>query len=174
MSRPIVLLQNAWSFQYAGSRWPRHSWLRALEGSLSGSRLAAIFGPDCFGDGPTDPWFDNTTRAVAAEPSGVCPPDWKHCEALFRDRADAPFVLACGVQARQVVLKLWPGRYLCMPHPAWRFVSEELLALVRQTIERGTFQRARVVTGRAEPPRIVHEFTGAFATSAPNLWPEKD
>jgi hypothetical protein len=178
MIRCVALLQNAWSGAYAGSTWPRDRWLWALDGSWSGQRLGRILPAvgevGCEAAESVGVWFDNTTPAVSEEPSGVCPIDWDHVRGVFgRARAEGDertFVLACGQQAQLATRREWAGRYLLIPHPAWRFFSEEMVAVVRQAIERDGFQRAKLETGPRQPPRLVHEFTGPFATGGPGLF----
>jgi hypothetical protein len=136
----VVLLQNAWSREYAGREWPRESWLRALHRSRTGRRLRVVF-PD-----PNDPgvYYENTTPMVADDPDGVCEPDLGHVlDVLERRRPE--FVLACGAQAKSVATRLWPGRLITTPHPAHRLVTNDLFALCRGMILSGDFHREALI-----------------------------
>jgi hypothetical protein len=66
----VLFLQNAWSPVYAGTIWPRRSWLRALQQTRSGQRLRLLV--DDF------QVCHNTTPWVGAQPSALLPPDLEH------------------------------------------------------------------------------------------------
>ncbi len=143
--KPLVLLQNAWSGAYAGETWPRRSWLMALEACRSGQRLRVAF-PD-----PESVHYDNTTPIVGATPDSVVPPDLEHVQALLDQ--GPPIVVACGKQAGEVALKLWDGPLILCPHPAYRFVTDELFRMVGAQVRRRSVPplhlcRIRYVQGR--------------------------
>jgi hypothetical protein len=149
--RGVVFLQNAWSPAYAGSVWPRDDWLAALARSPTGRKLMKVLPPGV--------WYDNATPEVAAEPSGVCPPDPAHVRKVLEEQ-DPAYVVACGRQAAAVALAEWPGRLLVTPHPSYRFVTSTLLEVLGRLVEVGRFGRDELVQGRgyvsllpAEPPR---------------------
>lgn len=121
MKRVVVLLQNAWSPTFAGGTWPRESWLPALARSRSGRRLAVLATacPDTF------LWYDNTTPLVGDTPQSRLPPDPDHIRAVLAAQAPEA-VVACGVQARAAALPLWAGPLLCVPHPAFRLLTDAL------------------------------------------------
>lgn len=118
MSVPyIVFLQNAWSPMYAGGIWPRTSWLRALEKSRTGQRLKLMIND-----------FDlceNTTPLIGIEPSSQIPADDDHIIRLIVER-NPTRIIACGKQAEEALIRLWPLNLLCLPHPAYRVVTNDL------------------------------------------------
>jgi hypothetical protein len=134
VTRCLVILQNAWSPMYAGDVWPRESWLRALHSCPTGRALKVIF-PD-----QTGIEFDNTTAEVSEKPNGICEPDPIHIASAI-GRAMPHYVLACGKQAEKALVDLWPGRLVCMPHPAWRMMRAQYLHEIRDFIERDDFKR---------------------------------
>lgn len=122
---PVTFLQNAWSPLYAGSTWPRRSWLRALARSRSGKRLSVLLDDlDC---------CENTTAIVGATPDSVVPPDGAHIrEVLARRRPTV--VIACGRQAEAALADCWRGPLLAVPHPAHRLVTDELYLQARRLL----------------------------------------
>lgn len=134
MKKILIILQNAWSPLYAGGIWPRESWLRALHRSRSGQRLKImtdVAGPEFEFD------YDNTTAAVSAKPSGVCPPDLIHVTGVFA-RVQPHIVVLCGGQAAAL-----PSRFtitqptLLIPHPAYRVVTNALFRAAGRHIRDG-------------------------------------
>ncbi len=119
----VVFLQNAWSGAYAGDTWPRESWLSALRRCRSGQRLAVMerqISPPC------EVWYDNTTPIVGATPDSVVPPDYGHIQLVLAEQKPGA-VVACGRQAVASLRHVGPGvPLLCLPHPAYRFVTNEL------------------------------------------------
>lgn len=118
----LVLLQNAWA-RRAMSSWPHGSWVAALARSRSGRRLAKLLGEDCFGSGLVH--FGNTTPRVGQGPDSRLPPDDLHVISLL-DGIEV--VVACGRQAEEAARRLWKGPLLCLPHPACRVLTNDLLA----------------------------------------------
>lgn len=138
----LVVLQNAWSPLYAGSVWPRDSWLRALSDSHSGRRLTLAFGQDCYTN--PDYHFDNTTCEVSQWSSGRMPPDELHLQKLLASlQPDA--VVACGYQATSVMAYLWKKRLLAIPHPAYRLLTNALLERANEILQENTFHRLQLV-----------------------------
>jgi hypothetical protein len=125
----IVFLQNAWSPLYAGGVWPRRSWLRALATCRSGQRLKLLI----------DDYdvCENTTPIVGATASSVVPPDDRHILDVLRARAPN-VVVACGKQAESVLIRLWHGPLLIVPHPANRVLTDALYLVGRARL-RGRF-----------------------------------
>lgn len=156
MSRVKVVgfLQNAWSGMYAGERWPRPSWLRALGQSRSGQRLAVLTAAatKAVGDDAVEIEFvwDNTTPIVGPTPDSVVPPDPAHIAGVLA--AHSPLVVfTFGGQATRAVSPLWGGSLLAVPHPASRVLTN---ALYRAA---GTFL-ARHLTASAGPAAGRYEF----------------
>lgn len=122
-SHTLVLLQNAWSPFYAGQEWPRESWLRALQQSRSGKRLAQMFVD-------TDAiWFDNTTPKCGDSPDSVLPIDKDHVLKLLLKGPKV--VIACGKQAAKASQR-WMGFRILIPHPASRLVTNHLFDVARE------------------------------------------
>ena len=128
MTRILILLQNAWSPLYAGGVWPRESWLRALDRSRSGQRLRVI--RQHLQSNAIILHADNTTPIVGVKSSSVVQPDPGHIETLLRS-LQPHGVVAMGKQAeKSMFLSTWTGPLLVTPHPAYRMMTNELLALI--------------------------------------------
>lgn len=121
----VVFLQNAWSPVFAGHKWPRKSWLRALQKSRTGIRLRVMIDDLDL--------CEETTEEVAAEPSGICPPDIAHIQRVLNAR-QPQIVVACGKQAENIVGQLWRGPLLVVPHPAHRLVTDALFREARRLL----------------------------------------
>jgi hypothetical protein len=159
--KALGFLQNAYSSAYAGRRWPRERWLKALRRSRSGLRLATL-------EKDTHPavewWFDNTTAAVAATPAGREPVDLEHMRRVLE--AQAPDVLVCfGAQAARALWKLdTAAPALLLPHPAFRLLTTALYREAARLLLEGFAGRLRLTQGRGKvvatpavgpkPPRI--------------------
>lgn len=113
----VIFLQNAWSPFYAGARWPRSSWLRALARSKSGKKLSLI----------TDDLnvCDNLTPIVGPEASSIVPPDPAHIVSVI-SRRKPRVIIGCGLVAERVLTDLWDGSLMILPHPACRWLPDEL------------------------------------------------
>ena len=120
----VGFLQNAWSPVYAGSEWPRKSWLRALHASRSGKRLCVLVEAS----DREDWWWDNTARQVAATPKGVCPADKQHITSVLQTM-EPEIVVALGKQAGQALPSLWAGPLCVLPHPTYRLVTNSLFEI---------------------------------------------
>lgn len=173
-----IFLQNAWSPLYAGGRWPRESWLRALSRSRSGKRLQILITDPEDPDQPLPVRFENTTPEVAVESSGKLPPDPAHItRALSASRwpgnlSPHPFrdvgedhecwhirqvdwlnsgaVVACGKQAEAALRKIWPGPLLVVPHPASRVLTDALYRRGYELLSDGLTERIALRQGRGE------------------------
>lgn len=122
MKSVVVFLQNAWSPVYAGDRWPRESWLRALNSSRSGARLR-VLEAHC---SHVDIWYDNVAPICGATPDSVVPYDLSHVRAVLRRHR--PFiVVACGKHAEAALAKVKTKLpLLVVPHPAHRLLTNGL------------------------------------------------
>lgn len=121
----LVFLQNAWSPAYAGTTWPRASWLRALARSRSGQRLRIML--DALDV------CENTTPQVGPLPDSVCPPDAVHIQHCITQRSPS-IIVTCGKQAEHALARLWDGPLLAVPHPAHRLVTNSLYLHARQLL----------------------------------------
>lgn len=110
----IVFLQNAWSPYYAGSKWPRRSWLKALASCKSGKKLQLMV------DDLNVVY--NTTEEVGAHASSICKPDLAHMKRIIK-KTDPKFIIACGKQAEEAINKIWEGDLFVVPHPACRWLT---------------------------------------------------
>ena len=122
MSKYVVFLQNAWSPVYAGKRWPRHSWLEALDKCKSGKKLKIMIGDDLTR-------VYNTTSAVSKWAGGVEEPDHALMDAIIR-KERPKFIVACGLQAEAAVKQVWSGSLVVVPHPACRWLKDDFYRAV--------------------------------------------
>lgn len=144
MTAEIVLfLQNAWAHNARGA-WPRELWLQALCRCHTGRRLRLVLGSD---------WdsvhIDNTTPAVGVGARSRLAPDPAHISAVLA-AVQPRTVIACGKQAEDVILGLWPGRLLILPHPAYRIVTNALLRRAGDLVRSLEFWRTALRQGRGE------------------------
>ncbi len=173
-----IFLQNAWSPLYAGSVWPRESWLRALYRSRSGKRLQLLISDLEEPEQLLPVRFENTTPDVAAKSSGKLPADPVHItRALCHSRwpgnlSPHPFrdvgedhecwfvrqvdwlnsgaVVACGKQAEAALGRIWPGPLLVVPHPASRVLTDALYRRGYEILSAGLTERIALRQGRGE------------------------
>lgn len=132
----IIFLQNAWSPFYAGTTWPRRSWLKALAKSRSGQRLRILVGDD----------FDlceNTTPIVGETANSVIPPDIEYIKTIINKRKPEAIV-ACGKQAEKA-LDIWKGPLIITPHPAYRILKNSVYERVRNLLIKGFNDKHLVV-----------------------------
>lgn len=124
----VVFLQNAWSPFWAGKVWPRESWLRALEKSRSGQRLRVMIDDleVC----------EETTPIVTLTSNGKPKPDFEHISEILI-RREPKIIVACGKQAEIALLKYKPPRFLSVPHPAHRTLTNELYHQARVLLNEG-------------------------------------
>lgn len=128
MSKIVVFLQNAWSPFYAGSEWPRCTWLPALADSPTGRRISLMVDDldVC----------ENTTPITGCLPNSVVKPDFEHIKAIL-ERRKPETVVTCGSQATKALQRVWTGSLLILPHPAKRGVRNALFEHARKLLEEG-------------------------------------
>lgn len=124
--RILVFLQNAWSEYYAGSTWPRESWLRALEARKSGKKLKLMIDDLSV--------VYNTTPEVGDKASSKLPPDLNHMAKVIHIQ-DPEVIVACGKQAEEAVYQVWTGKKIVVPHPACRWLRDDFYRSARALIE---------------------------------------
>ena len=131
----VVFLQNSWSPVYAGTTWPRASWLLALQRSRSGQRLKIL----------TRDFevCENTTPIVGPTASSKVPPDEAHIQRVLA-RTRPTIVIACGKQAETVLAKLWAGALIAVPHPAHRFLTDALYIEAKKLLNEGFAGRIKL------------------------------
>jgi hypothetical protein len=145
MPNVVVFLQNAWSPVFAGCAWPRPSWLRALKASRSGQRLRVLIDDYDL--------CENTTPLVGATPDSVIPPDMEHVRRILAERQPR-IVVACGKQAETVLVKLWDGALIAVPHPAHRLLTDNLYREARTLLCADFKERIALRQGRGVVYRI--------------------
>lgn len=149
-TRCVLFLQNAWRYSVPPGMeyWARDDWLWALWRCNTGRKIQLMW-PDAQNDRSL--WVDNTTPKVGVGSNSVMPPMPEWVENVL-EWHDPEFVIACGKQAENSVLPLWPGRLIVMPHPAHRVNTNNLFKEIAQVIKDDSFHRHRVVQ---EPGRVV-------------------
>lgn len=125
--RKVIMLQNAWSPEWAGRQWPRDQWLKELVKCRSG-QMVKLLTRDLAGE------VFNTTPLVTAKASGKPPADKGHVARVLLDKRPE-LVVCCGEQAIKVVSELWPGMRLELPHPACRWLPMKLYIEARAVID---------------------------------------
>lgn len=130
----LVFLQNAWAKDKRSATLMERNkriWLYATAKSRSGIRLKTLLGSDCFSNPKIT--FANTTPKVGIGPSSQFPSDQEHIDKLLIEHKPK-LVIACGTQASTALSKLWNGDLLCVPHPAYRVVTNALYRMAKNHI----------------------------------------
>lgn len=140
MTTYLIILQNSYSYVYAGGIWPRSSWLRALDKSRSGKRLKTLTNllPK-----NSRIWFDNTTPIVGDTPSSFVPPDYDHLSSLIKEKMPAS-IITCGVSAFKAVQKVFSGNIVAIPHPASRELRNVLYEKAGQLLASGVHESIKI------------------------------
>lgn len=149
--KAVVFLQNAWSPLYAGGRWPRESWLRALGTSRSGQRLNVLT-DQC---PKVEIWFDNTTPIVGERPASIVVADLQHMhDVLMAQKPD--MIVACGLKAHSAIclLEITDVPTLMIPHPACRVLQNDLYRYAGQLLAEGFLGRVRLDQERGGFTRV--------------------
>lgn len=141
----IIFLQNAWSPFYAGGVWPRASWLRSLAKSKTGKKVSII----------TDDLnrCENTTPIVGDTASSKVPPDQKYMQEII-DRRKPDLIVAAGAQAIEAVDRIWQGAAIYVPHPACRWLPDDLYIVANRLIialKPGEVVRVKIWQAKGEP-----------------------
>lgn len=122
----IIFLQNAWSPVYAGTAWPRRSWLRALDSSRSGQKVKILTSDLSL--------VHNVAPICGKTPSSVTPVDRQHVGAII-DMCKPRVIVACGLVAEKTLREAWAGALLCLPHPAHRVLTNDLYKHARKLLD---------------------------------------
>ena len=129
----VGFLQNPWSPFYAGGRWPRESWLRALALSRSGQRLKLL---EC---GEVNIYYENACPIVCENPKDVMPADTNHMRQVLSEQK--PDVIICfggpAAAAMNSLLHEFKQPLMLLPHPAYRFVTNELFNKALEILKKG-------------------------------------
>jgi hypothetical protein len=118
----VGFLQNPWSPYYAGGTWPRESWLRAFWSSRSGIRCKLLL------DDQVEIWFDNSTPIVCENPNDVIPADLDHMRKVLNEQKP-DVIITFGQPAALAMGKIrdeYKQPVMCLPHPAYRVVTNQL------------------------------------------------
>lgn len=127
----LVVLQNAYDKGrlQAGARFNPATWRAEFLRSATGSRLRVVL----TNHEDMDIRFCNAAPGIGEGSSSRlkgCP---SHVtKAVERARPD--LILACGEVAETTVRTVWSGDMIVMPHPAYRFMTRELLIKVRREL----------------------------------------
>lgn len=154
----VGFLQNPWSRVYAGGTWPRESWLRALWLSRSGQRLKLMLCDEI------DYWFDNATPIVCENPRDVMPPDIEHIRKVLQEQKPN-VIVAFGVHAANALLEIkeeFSMPVMCLPHPTYRVVTNELFVTAVNHIKKGFEGRIRYMPKKGGGLSITREQTELF------------
>ena len=121
----VVFLQNAWSEEYAGKRWPRTSWLRALDASRSGQRLRSLRNGYPYSDCVW--WYENASPVVGSHPDSFAEADIGHMRKVLVKR-EPDIVIALGKEPGRGALIACADCPLTIlaPHPASRVLTNDL------------------------------------------------
>lgn len=144
----VVFLQNAWSPVYAGRRWPRESWLRALARSRTGKRLIYLVDDLSV--------CENTTPVVGEKPGSIVAPDNGHILSVLAERAP-DVVVTCGRQAEKALGWIWSGPMLAIPHPAVHGISNNLYMEFKKLLVPGYQDRKTVAWAPIQKSRFTVE-----------------
>jgi hypothetical protein len=121
----LVMLQNAYDRGSLSKGYNYRRWVRELAATRAGQRLEHIFYP------LTEVRIANTTPCLGRGADSKLPACPKHVRRILR-RVGPRIVLACGKQAEEICLKLWPGDLMCIPHPSFRLLTNDLLTMADQ------------------------------------------
>lgn len=129
----VGILQNAWSPYYAPGPWPRESWLRALDRSRTGQRLKLL------GHESIEYWWDETTPVVADNPRTVIPADFNYMRSVLNEQ-QPKFIITFGMPAMNAMITIkeeFKQPVICLPHPTYRVVTNQLFLDARDHIVKG-------------------------------------
>lgn len=121
----VVFLQNAWSEQYAGRKWPRPSWLRALAASRSGQRLRSL--ENGYHLSGCVWWYENASPLVGGNPDSFMQADIHHIRRIVLEQCP-DIVLALWKEAARGIMIACADQPLTIvaPHPASRVLTNDL------------------------------------------------
>jgi hypothetical protein len=140
MTRLLVLLQNAYNRGALRDGWCAVTWRRELLASRTGVRLRQAI--------PTGPaWYvryANACPGLGDGPDSKLQPCRRHLKRVMR-RWPPHVVLACGETAMAAAQAAWGGPTVFIPHPAYRLLTNDLLARARGILEEDLPCRVRLV-----------------------------
>lgn len=124
----LFFLQNA--YYNDGFGRDEQQWQKDLWRSLTGKRLKQMI-PD-----GADIRLANASPVVGNVASACYPPDLQHMrKAIRKHRPDV--ICACGKIAQRGLDEIGV-EYVAAPHPAWRALTKEHIARIRQQLQEKT------------------------------------
>ncbi len=129
----LVVLQNPWARgKLARGGYHPATWRKELEASRTGRRLRhAIPSPTVRGGWQAS--FVNASPVLAKGPDGRHEASLPHLRRALR-RTQPDLVLACGLSAEEACRQVWAGPLICVPHPAYRLLTNKLYDAAREMI----------------------------------------
>ncbi len=119
--RILVLLQNAYDKGSLAQGWSPARWRCEFESSRTGVRLRVAVPMERF-----EVRYANSGNGIGQGPDAKIPVNCAHvCRAL--KRVKPAIVLACGEQASRCAQIWHHGPLVCIPHPAFRLLTNTLL-----------------------------------------------
>lgn len=123
----LVVLQNPYQKGQLKS-WNPAVWRKEFESSRSGQRLLKFL--------PTRDWtikYSNANPKIGASSDSKFDANTTHLSERIQ-KVSPTAILACGDSAREAVLSIWDGPLFCMPHPAYRVLTNLLVEGVCRNI----------------------------------------
>jgi len=128
----VGILQNAWS-TYWREHWPRNFWLEALKRSRTGQRLKHM------DHEKIDMWYDEITPKIADNPRTVLPADLNYMRGYLNEQ-QPKYIITFGMPAMKAMVALrneYKHPVLCVPHPTYRVVTNDLFIQAREHLVKG-------------------------------------
>jgi hypothetical protein len=121
MRTVLVVLQNAYDKGSLSDGWSYKAWRDEFWRSRSGVRLRPILASSAL-----LVRVCNTTPKIGTGPDSRLPADRRHLSRVLR-RVRPDYVVACGAQAKKSLATAWRGNLVCIPHPAFRLLTNALV-----------------------------------------------
>lgn len=116
----LVLLQNPYN-KGKLDKWNPGVWKKEFASSRTGRRLIKQL--------PSDGWkvyYSNSNPTIGDGPDAKFQPDIEHVRTKLA-KISPDVVLVCGKVAEEAIKDEWSGPIFFMPHPAHRFLTNELI-----------------------------------------------
>ena len=126
-NRILVFLQNAYDKGTLAKGWNPTRWRQEFKRSRSGKRLEVLLGYV----GINTCRFANIAPGVGNGADSALVPSRRHVRRAIK-RVDPKLIIACGDRARETLTdewgaEEWEGDLVCVPHPTYRLLTNELL-----------------------------------------------
>jgi len=123
----LICLQNAYAKGSLIRGWHPSRWWQEFLTSRSGKRLQLILPED------VKVHYCNVAPGIGESVATVLEASYSHVKkALNRTQPD--YVIACGKLAEPVLIQIWKGNLLCIPHPASRVLTNQLLLKTKELL----------------------------------------